>query len=257
MGSKQSTSGSSSDSEASLEPSTKACTSSPSNGFPLSFILASGQLYRFKSQPIGRFRIQGGTTSNAIIDGHQVTIRDASNGTQLFSKGGPKDRVTITDDPLDKTTTVSYIPRGALEKPPTREDIPFQAIAIPGHRIKVTGNRNVLITGNGGYLQVTGGGNVEFFGNPQSVSHSGTGNVIINGNCHKILNKGKGHLRVNGLVTGSISRRGGGTIAIHGPQENNAMMAGNSTDFANSRNHTHTDGNVTYEGNGVFVSRQR
>lgn len=185
------------------------------NPNPYEITLVSGQLYIFSCECIGRLPIRGGSMSDAIIDGCQVSIRNVADGTQLFSEGGDNDRIIITNDSASLTTVIKHIPGGATADPQQQEDEPFKAVAVPEYHIRVTGDRDVLITGDGGYLKVRERGNVEFRGNPQGVSHKGNGNVLITGNVlGRTANKGKGHLTVNGYVIGSISQRRGGTIEI-------------------------------------------
>lgn len=75
-----------------------------------SVVLFPDQVYLFKSNAIGNFRIRGGFTGNMTVDGRQVRVWD-EKGALYFQCGTTKDRVEFKDE--DGITTVNTIVNGA------------------------------------------------------------------------------------------------------------------------------------------------
>lgn len=216
-----------------------------------SLTLASNQVYKFKSEPVGYFRIRGGHTGNITVVGHQVSIWDAQDNL-IFSEGSTNDRVEVTDDLKTHLTTITLISgeegegndeignlwenseniiiiNGIDYSTPSSKrkhdgDIknsgPLQIVGHPNEQIILRGgnHRTAIVSGNGGHLNQAGKKSVTVFGNLQSATQSGsTGSLKVNGNVEGTVSQiGMDSMTIVGNVGGNVRQLGIGNVKVVG-----------------------------------------
>lgn len=224
-----------------------------SGSTPKAFVLAAGQLYHFSCDLIGRFRIRGGATSNAILDGHRVTIRDLQ-GNLLFSEGGPNDRVTLTDDTEDQTTTVRFIPGGTEDDSPQKVKCYVTSTKVQYNKngtTTVTTTEKVTYDGPSDdstqsdanddeeafqavataseHIVITGSRAVAVTGLGGYLEVTGESLVQFRGDPQSVIHKGSGDVTISGDVKGHIVHEGTGTLEVTGNVSGNIVLGGQGT----------------------------